>query len=245
MPHSFRLDLTPSSTTARLRAILLSDVVSGPLLPGPPRSCDASGAKAIIAGHVDIAQKLVNTVPDLISAMRVRAVAEQNSTTAPKSWVNLYELFKSVKDAEDWDDERPHGSPVDSSVQSEDDESALIVFTSGTTSLAKGGIHTNASVGCSLLSQAMALKLTPSHRTCCHMPNHYIGGINIALLSILQRRSERKLCLILVLPFHFKPKIKMHFHRALHELALRPRNPSSNRSAPQRILYRYILPTER
>ncbi|PPJ51770.1 hypothetical protein CBER1_09680 [Cercospora berteroae] len=140
-----------------------------------------SGAKAIVAGDADIATKLVSAVPDIISAMSVRAVPQQKSDTAPQSWINFYELFKSGKDAEDWDEDRPHDSPMDSPVQSEDDEVAVIVFTSGTTSLAKGGIHTNASVGNSLVSQAMALRLTPAHRTCCHMPNHHIAGINISL----------------------------------------------------------------
>lgn len=135
-----------------------------------------SGAKAIIAGDVGIATKVSNTAADLVSSMSVRAVLETDPSNIAESWSNFYELFGSSEKLE-----QPHDTPMDSPIQSDDDDVALIVFTSGTTSLPKGGIHTNLSAGSALLAQGRAIKLTPSHRTCCHMPTHHIGGINIAL----------------------------------------------------------------
>ncbi|KAI5358317.1 Putative AMP-dependent synthetase/ligase, phosphopantetheine binding ACP domain, AMP-binding protein [Septoria linicola] len=138
-----------------------------------------SAAKAIIAGDASIASKLDNAAPELIASMTVRAVCEKDASVIPDFWSSFYNLFSAGDKAGILTP--PHDTPADSPLEPEDKEVALIVFTSGTTSLPKGGIHTHASAASSLLSQAIALKPTSSHRTCCHMPTHHIGGINIAM----------------------------------------------------------------
>ena len=135
-----------------------------------------SGARAIIAGDVSIATKVGQAAADLLESMTVRAVLEKVPANIPESWSNFYEFFSSGEQLD-----QAHDTPMDSPVDSDDDDVALIVFTSGTTSLPKGGIHTNLSAAAGLLTQDRAIKLTSSSRTCCIMPTHHIGGISIAL----------------------------------------------------------------
>ncbi|MBN6743221.1 AMP-binding protein [Acidithiobacillus sp. MC6.1] len=84
----------------------------------------------------------------------------------PNGWVRFYELFSAPQ--------LPNMDDGSTGVY-ELDEPAITIFTSGTTSLPKGAAHSNRSIGSSLQSHRLALKLDPTSWTCCHMPTSTFG----------------------------------------------------------------------
>ncbi|SMQ52736.1 unnamed protein product [Zymoseptoria tritici ST99CH_3D7] len=131
-----------------------------------------SGAKVLIVGDDGVALRLEESLADSIGGMVLRVVAEDSSgeRRKPDGWVGFGELFdESVTEEEQGEEDEKR--------EAEEDEVAMMPFTSGTTSLPKAALHTSTSLSASILSLASAIPFTSSSKNCCHMPLFHIGGI--------------------------------------------------------------------
>jgi acyl-CoA synthetase (AMP-forming)/AMP-acid ligase II len=132
-----------------------------------------SGAQALVIADLPTAQKLQDGLPNLINEMVLKAVLSKDRAAFPTEWAGFYDII-SVQKIPDAEEAASHGA-------NDEKDTAIIIFTSGTTSLPKGAAHSNKSFGSALQSLLLALEPDPDSRTCCHMPTYHIAGVNITL----------------------------------------------------------------
>ncbi|OAP57137.1 hypothetical protein AYL99_07874 [Fonsecaea erecta] len=138
-----------------------------------------SGAKAVIVEDESIANRLEETVPELMRDMQVKAIAGPKSMI--DSYLSLNELVSSAAEDESFSDTNRDLDALDRHL----DDTVFIWFTSGTTALPKAAPHTNKSLTCNIRSWGEAFKLDWTRRWLQILPMNSIVGSSWTLAYLV------------------------------------------------------------
>lgn len=131
-------------------------------------------AKVVIARDADMAATLDKSAPEQMKLTKAKIIvgSESDAETKMPGWEYMADVLADAHHAPRL---RLTAEQPDRDIA---EEQTLVVFTSGTTSLPKGCIHTNRTVSSTIKAQIPYLALTPKSISLDHIPTSHVFGIN-------------------------------------------------------------------
>jgi len=145
---------------------------------------DDAGVNTMIAGPEH--RSILDSVRSEVPVTRWIGVEGANSTGADAEWEDYEELLSSAV-------------PVEEIASIDPGETALIMYTSGTTGRPKGAMLTHENIWWNNVGTLMTGEYTDAEVTLVMAPLFHIGGLNVTTLIVMQRGGH------VILHRHFEP----------------------------------------